>query len=847
MSKRAVVAWGVLVGLVGCGDPPPAENRCTPGLTISCPCLGGSTGVQTCQATGVYGACMCLPAPDASTDAATADAILEDRADVATDVGDAPRPPDDVAPDVAPDVALDVAPDVAPDVTADAALDGPAPRDASDAATDVAVGADVADVLDVVDAMDVADVSDASDVAAAMDALDAGDVAAPGDAPQDVGAGDVADGAVAPVFCAPGAVVDLAAVGSRAGTITRYAGSNTAVPLDLRLLETCGAAAAPVVHRYTTSAEARLTLSTQNAGTTAGFDTVLAVLNACGQRFYGSGVSMLACSDDEGGATLPLASTVVLPRVPAGTTLFVVVAGHATASTPRGAYVLTVAEAPLASPGASCDRAGLASACGEGYSCSFSDPPRCLLDSTLGARCASAYPTCGDGLGCLQSQCVVASTTTSCTPVCPSTSGCIRDASGMSRCVPNGSSGGRCRPSTAPTPCDPGLACARSGNCGPAVPVGGRCDATGLLDACVAGASCVAGTCVREGAITGLCRRDLTQPACDGTLECSSACTSCGSATCIAPVPAGASCEPPGGCSGGCVLLPCAEGSSCGRAPGATTFTCRPDGGQGLRCRRSRTLPLCDAGLTCVSRAGTCMPTLAAGTLCDSGSVQGCAAGTLCLPSAGVSRCLPAPYAESTVPATGYIDACATGRVEPMEGTSVRTNITRAPLALPFPFTYFGVPQSWFAAGTGAWGSFGTTRPTGASFEFRDSTLPVNAVAPYTQRVEDTRGIQMQAAGSRICSATAGVAPNRRFAVEWRDFTVADVGTAAHLTFEVVMHEGTNVIEFFYRQLDPTTGPLSRFTDGTRATIGLTGPAGEPPVIHRGPVSTASGLRFTPR
>jgi hypothetical protein len=68
-----------------------------------------------------------------------------------------------------------------------------------------------------------------------------------------------------------------------------------------------------------------------------------------------------------------------------------------------------------------------------------------------------------------------------------------------------------------------------------------------------------------------------------------------------------------------------------------------------------------------------------------------------------------------------------------------------------------------------------------------------------------------------------------------------------HLTFEVVLHETTKVIDIFYQRLEPSTGVLARITDGSLADIGLAGPTGQPPVIHRGPVSTNAGLRFTPR
>jgi|JI10StandDraft_1071094.scaffolds.fasta_scaffold314126_2 hypothetical protein len=38
----------------------PGSDRCVAGMTIACACLGGGSGVQTCQADGTYQACQCL-------------------------------------------------------------------------------------------------------------------------------------------------------------------------------------------------------------------------------------------------------------------------------------------------------------------------------------------------------------------------------------------------------------------------------------------------------------------------------------------------------------------------------------------------------------------------------------------------------------------------------------------------------------------------------------------------------------------------------------------------------------------------------------------------------------------
>jgi hypothetical protein len=59
----AVALWGA-----GCANSAPA-NPCTPGRTVSCPCPGGESGAQTCQADGTFGECDCAGgAMDAGVD-----------------------------------------------------------------------------------------------------------------------------------------------------------------------------------------------------------------------------------------------------------------------------------------------------------------------------------------------------------------------------------------------------------------------------------------------------------------------------------------------------------------------------------------------------------------------------------------------------------------------------------------------------------------------------------------------------------------------------------------------------------------------------------------------------------
>jgi hypothetical protein len=73
-------------------------------------------------------------------------------------------------------------------------------------------------------------------------------------------------------------------------------------------------------------------------------------------------------------------------------------------------------------------------------------------------------------------------------------------------------------------------------------------------------------------------------------------------------------------------------------------------------------------------------------------------------------------------------------------------------------------------------------------------------------------------ASSSVTMRTIGNAPNRRFAVQWSSLSLFDeAGTDqnASLTFEVVLYEGSNDIQFLYQSM---AGPRS---DGSSATIGF--------------------------
>jgi hypothetical protein len=203
--------------------------------------------------------------------------------------------------------------DRAPDAPADAALDAP-PPDASalDASTLDASRPDATDAPDVTEA-----------------AVDLGPPYDP---------------------CAPAAVRDLDALGTRTGATTRVVGDNLLVGRMGPLPSPCavGMTGHQVVYRYTPRATTRLLVSTNDEATDARLDTVVFVLSACGPLGDG-GASSLGCSDDTGDPPRDHASTFVTDaNVTAGAPVYVVVAGflHATRELfeSQGRFALSVTE-----------------------------------------------------------------------------------------------------------------------------------------------------------------------------------------------------------------------------------------------------------------------------------------------------------------------------------------------------------------------------------------------------------------------------------------------------------------------------------------------------------------------
>ena len=170
-----------------------------------------------------------------------------------------------------------------------------------------------------------------------------------------------------------------------------------------------------------------------------------------------------------------------------------------------------------------------------------------------------------------------------------------------------------------------------------------------------------------------------------------------------------------------------------------------------------------------------------------------------------------------------FIDASAANG-----GTTLtfgNTDDGAALVALPFTFTLFkkSYPAaSKISVATNGWISLdAVTDP-----EYQHAPLPATTV----QHPDGTTGSIPSALiapffedlfiknGGSVTFQTLGASPNRQFVVEWSNAGILDeqgndVGAA--LTFEAILYEGSNDIQFVYSSLN---GPRS---DGSSATIGI--------------------------
>ena len=96
-------------------------------------------------------------------------------------------------------------------------------------------------------------------------------------------------------------------------------------------------------------------------------------------------------------------------------------------------------------------------------------------------------------------------------------------------------------------------------------------------------------------------------------------------------------------------------------------------------------------------------------------------------------------------------------------------------------------------------------------------SLPPALIAPFFDDLYIRQGIFSSSKRS-VSVLILGTSPNRKLVIEWSNMGILEEGgkdVGAHLTFETILFEGSNDIQFLYSSL---SGPRS---DGSYATVGL--------------------------
>src|SRR5205823_3300493 len=156
-----------------------------------------------------------------------------------------------------------------------------------------------------------------------------------------------------------------------------------------------------------------------------------------------------------------------------------------------------------------------------------------------------------------------------------------------------------------------------------------------------------------------------------------------------------------------------------------------------------------------------------------------------------------------------------------------------------FTFNYFGTAQTQLYVDSNGWIGFDSTGVTAVNSRgnllFPNAAVPNNMIAPYWDDLN-----QVAAPAGTISLEMLGTAPTRRLVVEWKN--IVTFGTTNPNTFEVVLFEGSDVIEFRYGAIQPST---TAFNTGLENGAGTLGANVSPGSLGSG--GDSANLRFTPQ
>jgi hypothetical protein len=193
----------------------------------------------------------------------------------------------------------------------------------------------------------------------------------------------------------------------------------------------------------------------------------------------------------------------------------------------------------------------------------------------------------------------------------------------------------------------------------------------------------------------------------------------------------------------------------------------------------------------------------------------------------------------STVPA--YVNLALSGTSSSLAIVSNNDNSGQT-VTMPFSVTLFGQTSDELEVSSNGFAEFdppprNSSDSTNESFPTTDI---VHALAPFWQDLEPDEG-------GTVYTETLGAAPNREFVIQW-DQTAGDNGSESGGTFQVVIHENGDPVEFRY--FDTKFGvDNTDENDGGDATIGTNDGDGSTEDQHSHDTKSVSDgdvLTFTP-
>jgi hypothetical protein len=211
-------------------------------------------------------------------------------------------------------------------------------------------------------------------------------------------------------------------------------------------------------------------------------------------------------------------------------------------------------------------------------------------------------------------------------------------------------------------------------------------------------------------------------------------------------------------------------------------------------------------------------------------------------PISGLTFC-----ANSTIPAagparqTGYTVSGITQAFEDISGTGTPLNYSDDDSSLEsigFTFNFNGTDYTNIDINSNGTASFNGSSSRYESELLASDLIPGETLCLFWDDLDP-------GAGGDVFIETLGTAPNRRFVIQWAQVAHNALGGPEGIDAEIILYEGTNVIEFHYA--DVTFGD-AEFDNGKNAVVGIQTSTTTSDIwsIFEAVLTNTTAIRFTP-